>query len=290
MKMIYKLLYYWFYTQTRFKNWISKNIYCNMFINYYRKIYNEIKNIVYQIPEEPFSKKWCNTIAIYRPYYLIEFSSFSNIFNFLKCKFSNNWIIFENLIEFEEDIILTINYQDEKKKKYNLSIVEAIEAKKTVDIVKKKYYHLSDPCLKYNLFILKNGDYYYTQIIYQSNIHNLFLSEKNSISNINFMAVEYVHPSLKTPLLIDLSYFKFAVKSHILGFLFIYWYLRNKYGNWTDCIFDMNYKLNIIDSDLHYFEISPMEFITLDENNYKVERIFSLITGTVGTPQDPPLL
>jgi hypothetical protein len=56
-----------------------------------------------------------------------------------------------------------------------------------------------------------------------------------------------------------------------MGFLFIYWYLRNKYGNWTDCIFDMNYKLNIIDGGLYFFEISSSEFITLDENNYKIQ-------------------
>jgi hypothetical protein len=276
---------------------MSKNIYLMLFTSFYSKIYNQIKKVVYEIPEEPYSKKWCSIIAIYRPYYNIGFynslnpiySLFSDIFDIFQCRFNKKWVVFEDLIKFNEDAVLTINVANKNNRTCELSIVETVEAKKMIDVLKKKYNHLSDPCLKYNLFVLNNGEYYFTKIIYCYNSRNLLFPKKTSISNINFMTIEYVHPSLKTPLLIDLSPFKFAVNSHILGFLFIYWYLRNKYGNWTECIFDMNYKLNIIDRGLHFFELSPFEFITLEDNNYKVERIFKLITETVCFNELPPL-
>ncbi len=285
--MIYKLLYYWFGIQTRIQRHINKNAYLLVCISFGNMLYNCIKGVVYQIPGEPDSKKWCNTIAIYRPYYKIGESLnpvhrlFSNIIGFFRGgQPVTKWVVFENLVEFDEAVNITVNAPDEGKYSCSLSIVETTEAKKTVEIVKKKYSHLTDPCLKYNLFILKNNDYYFTKIIYQSNTRSLLFPKKGGvISNIKFMAVEYVHPSLKTPLLVDLSQFKFAVNSHILGFSFVYWYLRSKYGNWTDSIFDMNYKLNIIDGGVHFFEISSFEFITLEENNYSVKSIFSLITG-----------
>jgi len=252
-----------------------------LFISFYNNNYNQIKNTIYQIPKEPNSKKWCNIIAIYRPYYKINepfklyYKLFSNIFWFIYGKVNKNWVVFENLIEFNDVFSLTVS--EKENNIFNLSNVETVNAKKNVDFLKTKYSHLSDPCLKYNLFILKNNEYYFTKLIYYSNLKNLTFSNNSLISNINFFTIEYVHPSLKTPLLIDLSNFKFAVKSHILGFLFIYWYLRNKYGNWADCIFDMNYKLNIIDNGFYYFEITAFEFIMLEENNYSVERIFSLL-------------
>jgi len=251
---------------------MSKNVYLKTFISVYIKIYNQIKKIVYQIPEEPVSKRWCNTIAIYRKYIPVNNSRnpidrlISNIYGFFCFQSSKNWIIFENLSEFRKDVIDPLDYK--------LSIIETTEAKKTIEFVKRKYSHLSDPCLKYNLFILKNSEYYFTKLIYQCNSRDLLFPKNNTISNVKFMTIEYVHPSLKTPLIIDLSPFKFAVNSDILNFLFIYWYLRTKYGNWTDCIFDMKYKLNIIDGEFRYFEISSLDCITLEENNYKIRETY----------------
>jgi len=257
---------------------MSKNIYFKLFISFYSKKYDQIKKIVYQISEKPKSKKWCNTIAIYRPYYeekhlfTSPYKVFSNIFTFIHMKFSKKWDIFESLIEFEDTFNLKINIPGKENNVFNLSNVDEIEAKKTVDTVKIKYGYLSDPYLKYNLFILKKNEYYFTKLIYCSKTQDLLFPKKTFVSNIKFMTIEYVHPSLKTPLLIDLSHFRFAVKSHILDFLFVYWYLRSNYGNWVDCIFDMNYKLNIIDEGFHFFELSSAEFIILEENNYNVQR------------------
>ena len=280
--MIYKILYYWFDIQTRIQCWMNKNVFLRLFNDLYTKIYNQIKKVVYEIPEEPKSKKWCNTIAIYRTYYNTTGDNlltsicrvFINMFDIFQCRFNKNWIVFENLIEFNEDAVLKINNAEKDNRNCELSIVETTEVKKMVEVLKMKYSHLSNPFLNYNLFVLKNDTCYFTKIIYNSNSRDLLFPKKNSISNIKFMAIEYVHPSLKTPLLIDLSSYKFAVNSHILGFLFIYWYLRNKYGNWIDCIFDMNYKLNIIDGGFHFFEISSLEFITLEENNYKIRETY----------------
>jgi hypothetical protein len=85
------------------------------------------------------------------------------------------------------------------------------------------------------------------------------------------MTIEYVHSLLKTPILIDLSEFNFTIESEILSFLFVYWYLKRKYGNWVNQIFDLNYKLNIIDSDFNMFQLKFYNFILLNENDYNIK-------------------
>lgn len=136
----------------------------------------------------------------------------------------------------------------------------------------------NEPTMKYLLFLLKTENFYYSKMIYHSSkMRNVDIPINYKISNVRFMTVEYVTPSLKTPLIIDLSSFKFAVGSNILNYTFIYWYLRNQYGNWVESVFDFKYKIHIIDSEFNIVELLPFNYLYLKENEYEVCRIYTLI-------------
>jgi hypothetical protein len=135
--------------------------------------------------------------------------------------------------------------------------------------LKKKNSITSELSLK--LFILKLNRFYFTKIVYEINPQSIKIPTTYKKSNVKFMTIEYVHSLLKTPILIDLSEFNFTIESEILSFLFVYWYLKRKYGNWVNQIFDLNYKLNIIDSDFNMFQLKFYNFILLNENDYNIK-------------------
>jgi len=147
----------------------------------------------------------------------------------------------------------------------------------SISRLKQKYNRVMISEIPLNLFILKVDNCFFTKIIYQTNPRTTKLQVRYKKSNVTFMTIEYVHSSLKTPLLIDLSSFNFTAESEILGYIFIYWYLKRKYGNWINKIFDVNYKLNIIDNDFNIFELKPQNYILLNENSYEVNQVGCLL-------------
>jgi hypothetical protein len=199
----------------------------------------------------------------------------ANTYFYLNNFFNKKWDIYENIVIFDSTPEKNISKTDG----FSLTCEELNMMEQSITNIRLKYQYLglSECYLKYHLFILKSDDYYFTKIIYQSKPRITILPTNYEISNVKFMAIEYVHSSLKTPLLIDLSSYKFTVGSHILSFSFIYWYLRNKYGDWVDKIFDMNYKLNIVDQNCQVVQILPFNYIYMKEDEYDICKIFSLL-------------
>lgn len=89
------------------------------------------------------------------------------------------------------------------------------------------------------------------------------------VSNVKFYTVEYWHPSLTEPVLINLHKHKFAVGSSILGNVFIYRYLQHVFGNRVP--FDLKYKLVVMNEQFEMFEMDSSQSIYLEENEYKLE-------------------
>jgi DNA polymerase family B, exonuclease domain len=95
------------------------------------------------------------------------------------------------------------------------------------------------------------------------------------VSNTSFISIEYVHPKLSNPLSIKLPKNYFLVGNEILSDIFVCRYLSYEYGRHV--IFaDMEYKLNIIDSNVNILSIGKDKYIVLTEDGYLVKDIEDL--------------
>ena len=142
----------------------------------------------------------------------------------------------------------------------------------SIVIIMKTDTNINNICSLDNyLLTMKNNHCYYTKIINKRyNITNLF-PYNYIISNVKFVTIEYCHPSLKTPIQINLSNKYYAVGSEILDPNFIYRYFMYLYGNWINNFFDtINYKISIIDEKFNMIILKPTQYITLGENNFQV--------------------
>lgn len=90
------------------------------------------------------------------------------------------------------------------------------------------------------------------------------------VSNTSFISIEYTHPKLDKPLSIKIPRSYFVVGNEILTDIFVCRYLSYEYGKHV--IFeDMNYALNIIDSNINILSIGKDKYIELTENGYSVK-------------------
>jgi hypothetical protein len=90
------------------------------------------------------------------------------------------------------------------------------------------------------------------------------------VSNTSFISIEYTHPKLDKPLSIKLPRSYFVVGNEILSDIFVSRYLSYEYGKHV--IFeDMDYKLNIIDSNINILSFGKDKYIELSENGYSVK-------------------
>lgn len=89
------------------------------------------------------------------------------------------------------------------------------------------------------------------------------------VSHTFFINIEYTHVKLYQPLNIKLSAKYFVAGNEILSDIFVCRYLSYTFGKHV-LFEDMNYKLNIIDSNVNIFTIDKNQHIRLSANGYEV--------------------
>ena len=89
------------------------------------------------------------------------------------------------------------------------------------------------------------------------------------VSHTFFINIEYTHVKLYKPLNIKLSAKYFIAGNEILSDIFVCRYLSYTFGKHV-LFEDMNYKLNIIDSNVNIFTIDKNQHIKLSANGYEV--------------------
>ena len=118
------------------------------------------------------------------------------------------------------------------------------------------------------MVILKKNDKYVYKSCYNGNvINNLNSSCKKS--NISFLSIEYIHPDMKEKIVIDLPKSAYLVNNTLLSALFIKRYLEYQYETH---VFDLNYKINIMDNNINMLSLKYPEMILLKEDSYEIIR------------------
>lgn len=123
---------------------------------------------------------------------------------------------------------------------------------------------------------------YFSDVIFgKAIIIELFYDEENRrilekcvptdivVSHTFFINIEYTHIKLYQPLNIKLSAKYFVAGNEILSNIFVCRYLSYTFGKHV-LFEDMNYKLNIIDSNVNIFTIDKNQHIILSANGYEV--------------------
>jgi hypothetical protein len=118
------------------------------------------------------------------------------------------------------------------------------------------------------LLTIKYNDYYFTKKIKYN--HSVDCFPLNFIpSDVQFLTIEYHHPTLKEPIPIHLTKMKLVVGSEILTPIFIQRYFEYTYGN-IYCV-KQGYILEIIDKNIHSFQLNENQHILLGKGIYLVK-------------------
>jgi hypothetical protein len=116
---------------------------------------------------------------------------------------------------------------------------------------------------KEQLFIVCNNKNYYFLNNYSSiDKYNFFEANHQEL----FIFIEYVHPKMNN-IQIDLPIEMFNNNNVLFTPSFVKWFLDSCNPNY---VFDMDYKINFVDTNLENFTIDSTQYIKITENSYEV--------------------
>lgn len=90
-------------------------------------------------------------------------------------------------------------------------------------------------------------------------------------SKVKFLNISYTHPDMPNEIILEIPHNMFFVGNHILSAAFVLRMLEYTVG--SSVVFDMDYKLKIIDSNIMYFEMDSHEYLELERDTYNLKRI-----------------
>ena len=177
-----------------------------------------------------------------------------------------------------------------------MSVLETAKINSSLYKYEEKYTFIQDQLLdidKSNLFNIKYLELTTNQFIKDNTcsdkliiakldnkylyrvIINNKLTESNSLYNIipsktRFLSILYIHPKQENTIYIDISAEHFLLGNEILSACFILRYLEYQAMSY---IFDLDYKLNIIDNYVNQFTLKSNQYIVLLENKYIIHEI-----------------
>jgi hypothetical protein len=217
-----------------------------------------VKNVYCGIKIEPYSKTWVNLSVLYWDqdigYDTHEGYSYNNpIFDKLTQNFllSNNAESKINFIQSVNKNIFTNSYN-------NLVCF--------TDIYKSSV-------VKEIMVIMKWLNKYIVEIKTANNEEYVGTQFPVVSSRVKFLSILYTHPNMKNPIEIDLGDKYNIMHNKILSPLFLKRYLEYSYDE-NQYIFDMNYRLKIIDSNIKSYELISDNYIILYKDTFEV-RLFS---------------
>jgi len=87
-------------------------------------------------------------------------------------------------------------------------------------------------------------------------------------SKVSFLSIEYVHPAMSQKIVMDIHNDYYMSNNHLLTPLFVKRFLEYQSQSYY---FDMDYELNLMDSDLNLFSLNSKQYILLNNEGYTIE-------------------
>lgn len=89
-------------------------------------------------------------------------------------------------------------------------------------------------------------------------------------SNVKFLSIVYTHPDMKTQIPLELSKHWYVVKNELFCPEFVF---RQLSYQPEPFVFDLRYKLQLMDNNVNSFELTVTDYIELEENEYSIKKV-----------------
>jgi hypothetical protein len=139
---------------------------------------------------------------------------------------------------------------------------------RTFPITKKKVSSITET---HHLILMKYNNYYFSNIVYiNPNIdaHTEPRLLNPILSNIRFITIQYFHPKMNAPIEIVLPDHFYVIGNQLLSFAFV---LRYLYYQREHFVFDYNYTIQIMNSEMDIFEVKWNQHIIIEKDIYSVK-------------------
>lgn len=197
-----------------------------------------LKSFVLGYRIEPFNNNWVSISFIDQSEYDKNIVSFT---------FDETYDEIDSIYFFKNNI--DIDYCSDFKDWYNTA--------KTVLLKNRKVYD----CL---IAMRMNDKYIYKVCDIENESYEELPSE---FSKVKFLSIEYQHPEIKNPIVIDIDKNAYLIGNELLSCTFV---KRSLEYTFNVKNFDTDYVLCIMDNNLNTFELKCNEFIILEKDTYKI--------------------
>jgi hypothetical protein len=216
----------------------DKNSFVNTTLEYVCYCIEQLKSIALGYRIEPFNNNWVS----------ISYVDQSEIDKVnLSFTFDETYDEIDSIYFFKNNI--DIDYCSNFEEWYNTA--------KTILLKDRKVYD----CL---ISMRMDDKYIYKVCDMESDSYDKLPCE---LSKVKFLSIEYIHPEVKNPIVIEIDKNAYLVGNELLSCTFVKRALEYSFNVKN---FDTEYVLNIMDNNLKTFELKSNEFIILEKDSYKI--------------------
>lgn len=205
----------------------------NNFLTFCANTYIRVKSIWYDYKVEPFEDQWKRISLLHSRYSTSEHS-------------------FAYMETYDTDFESPLDTYE-----------ESATVLKTTSI-------LSGQDIQEFLLTIKTPEAYFFQTFHKKSQDLLLTEFPSTESTVGFLSVEYIHPHNRVRIPLDIEGWNIYAGSRILSPSFVRMALEYQPKSFR---FDLDYEIEIIDSDLREFRIRADESIQLGESTYEVQKI-----------------
>lgn len=221
-----------------YNNNFDKNSIVNKTLEYSLYCLEYLKSFVLGYRIEPFNNNWVSISFIDQTEYDKKILSFT---------FDETYDEIDSIYFFKNNI--DIDYCSDFKEWYNTA--------KTILLKDRKVYD----CL---ISMRMDDKYIYKVCDMETESYEELPSE---LSKVKFLSIEYLHPEVKNPIVIDIDKNAYLVSNELLSCTFVKRCLEYSFNVKN---FDTDYVLRIMDNNLKTFELKSNEFIILEKDSYRI--------------------
>ena len=118
------------------------------------------------------------------------------------------------------------------------------------------------------LFVARNEEkYMFRSIPMQTSLSNTFSMKESVISDVEFIVAEYTHPKMKKAIAMDIPKGYYLAGNELFSPAFIQRFLELQKEYY---IFDDEYVISILDSEVEEHKITFDQYVKLDEKSYSI--------------------
>ena len=120
------------------------------------------------------------------------------------------------------------------------------------------------------LILMKTDEFYLSRVVktpekeFDKRINNSFPP-----SSARFLSVEYCHPKMETPIMLNLDRGFYLEGNQIFSAAFVFRMLKYQTSA-KNYYFDTSYTLKLMDNDINMVELSGGQYVALEKEGYKI--------------------